>query len=89
MGVSHRLIEMMYKGVREEIINVLINEHKFSQEIAIGIVDYENDETIGYNQVKDLMEQDLIRTRAYNITAMAEKILDNDEGRYQSTIKLV
>jgi hypothetical protein len=89
MNVDYEFLESKYKEVRESIINVLVNDHKFSRITAIMIVDYENDLQGEYNQVKDLMEQDLIMGRDFNIQAMTERILDNDEGKYQSTIKLV
>lgn len=93
MKIDYTKLDTDYPQVRQEIINAIKEKYEFTEEVASGIVDYDNDtcedyeegeepET-RYNQVKDLMEQDLLVKRPFNILAMAEIIMRNDEGVYQ------
>ena len=85
--VDYNFLESKYPEVRQSIIDTMIKAFDFSHEIAVGIVDYENDNSSGYNQVKDLMEQDLIKGREFNIPSMTLAIIANDEGKYQLSPK--
>lgn len=92
MTINYDKLNSDYITVRENIINFIKDKYGYTVEIATGIVDYENDTCddykegeepeIRYNQVKDLMEQDLLRNRPCSISSMAKEIMKNDEGIY-------
>lgn len=91
MTINYDKLDSDYITVRENIIAFIKDTYNLDTETAIGIVDYENDDCeegeAQYNQVKDLMEQDLLKERQYIISSMAKQIMKNDEGQYQQKLK--
>jgi hypothetical protein len=94
--VDYTKLDADYPQVRQDIINLMVAEYGLTEENASFVVDYENDTCddyekdeepeVRYNQVKDLMEQDLINDRPYAIQEMADEIIENDEGDYQLSL---
>jgi hypothetical protein len=80
-----RIIDSKWESIRDQIINHIMDTHGFDNQVATGIVNYEcsNEPGDDYHQVKDMMEQDLLKEREFDIPSMSSKIMDNDEGHYQ------
>ena len=92
MKVNYSLLESKYKELRPQLIENIAKIYDLSEDIARGIVDYENTEInedceVEYNQVKALIEEDMFKGRQIHILSMIDKIMKNDEGKYQLSLK--